>query len=125
MDMFHTEQGFPYALTSITDQQRRDPMKRFMILGAATLMSSAAIAQSIELAPEQRTLIKEYVTTHQATPVTVKERVSIGSTLPTSVRLQAVPPTWGPSVVQYQYVYTDNHIALVEPSSRKVVEIID
>ena len=40
-------------------------MKRFMILTAAALISSGAFAQTatVEFAPEQRTKIKQYVTT--------------------------------------------------------------
>jgi len=58
-------------------------------------------------------------------PVTVKERVSVGATLPADVELVAVPETWGPSVSKYRYVYSDDHVVLVEPSSRRVVQIID
>jgi hypothetical protein len=29
------------------------------------------------------------------------------------------------SVSKYSYVYHDNHVVMVEPSSRKVVQIID
>ena len=100
-------------------------MKRFMILAAATLLSSAAIAQTIELAPEQRTKIKTYVTTHKTAPVTVGERVTVGSTLPANVRLQPVPSDWGPGVAKYQYVYTGDDVVLVDPGTRKVVEVID
>ena len=102
-------------------------MKRFMILAAATMLSTGAIAQTatVEIAPEQRTTIKQYVTTQKVAPVKLKDRVTVGATLPADVRLQPVPAEWGPSVTKYQYVYTDNHIALVEPSTRKVVTVID
>ena len=45
-------------------------MKRFMILATAALLSSGAFAQTaiVELAPEQRTKIKQYVTTRLDTP---------------------------------------------------------
>jgi hypothetical protein len=102
-------------------------MKRFMILAAAAVLSSSALAQTatVEIAPEQRTKIKQYVTTQKIAPVTLKERVAVGATLPSDVRLQPVPADWGPSVTKYQYVYTDNHVVLVEPSTRKVVEVLD
>jgi hypothetical protein len=102
-------------------------MKRFMILATAAFLSSAALAQTatVEIAPEQRTKIKQYVTTQKVAPVTLKEKVTVGATLPSDVRLQPVPADWGPSVTQYQYVYTDNHVVLVEPSTRKVVTVLD
>jgi len=100
-------------------------MKRFMILATATLLSTGALAQTVEIAQDQRTKIKQYVTTQKVAPVTVKEKVTVGATLPADVRLQPVPADWGPSVSKYQYIYTDNHVVLVEPSTRKVVTVID
>ena len=64
-------------------------MKRFMILATAALISSGAFAQTavVEFAPEQRTKIKQYVTTQKVAPVTVKEKLTVGATLPADVRL--------------------------------------
>jgi hypothetical protein len=102
-------------------------MKRFMILATAAVLSSAAPAQTatVQIAPEQRTKIKQYVTAQKVAPVTLKDRVTVGATLPSDVRLQPVPAEWGPGVTKHQYIYTDNHIVLVEPSTRKVVEVVD
>src|SRR5438270_7942980 len=106
-------------------------MKRTFIAGAAAIavLASSQILSAqtttVEIAPEQRTKIKEYVVKEKVKPVTVKERVSVGATLPADVELAAVPSDWGPSVSKYRYVYHDNHVVLVEPSSRKVVQIID
>lgn len=105
-------------------------MKRFAVV-AATVLSVAfgtqALAQQIavEVAPDTRTTIKEYVVKEKIRPVTVKERVTVGATLPTEVQLQPAPTVWGPSVSKYHYIYSDNHVVLVEPASRKVVQIID
>jgi hypothetical protein len=102
-------------------------MKRFMILATAALLTTGAFAQTatVEIAPEQRTKIKQYVTTQKVAPVTVKEKVTVGSTLPADVRLSPVPADWGPSVSKYQYFYSDNHVYFVDPSSRKIVTSID
>jgi hypothetical protein len=106
-------------------------MKKMLIAGTAAIavLASSQILSAqtttIEIAPEQRTRIKEYVVKEKVRPVTVKERVSVGATLPADVELVTVPETWGPSVSKYRYVYSDNHVVLVEPSSRRVVQIID
>ena len=102
-------------------------MKRFMILATAAFLSTAAFAQTatVEIAPEQRMKIKQYVTTQKVAPVTFKEKVAVGATLPADVRLSPVPADWGPSVTKYQYVYSDNHVYFVEPSTRKVITIMD
>jgi hypothetical protein len=108
----------------------RNHMKRFAVLTATALsvaFGSQALAQQIavEVAPDTRTTIKEYVVKEKVRPITMKERVVVGTPLPTDVQLHPVPPAWGPSVSKYQYVYSNNNVVLVEPSSRKVVQIIE
>jgi hypothetical protein len=105
-------------------------MKRSLIAGVAAfavMAGAQALAQTtvIQLEPEQRTKIKEYVVKQKVKPIAMKERVTVGATLPASVTLAPVPADWGPSVTRYRYVYSDDNVMLVDPSSRKVVEIID
>lgn len=98
-----------------------------MVAASALLASSAAFAQSttITISQPERTKIKEYVVKEKAKPVMIKEKVTVGATLPADVELRTAPADWGTSVSKYSYVYTDNHVVLVEPSSRKVVQIIE
>jgi hypothetical protein len=105
-------------------------MKRVAVVAATVLsvvFGAQALAQQIavEVAPDTRTTIKEYVVKEKIQPVTIKERVAVGTALPAEVKLQPAPTAWGPSVSKYHYIYNDNHVVLVEPSSRKVVQIID
>ena len=116
-------------------------MKRTLILAAAVAAlalgpTSSSFAQGvgvqvgpvgagITFAPEQRTRIKEYVVKERVAPVTVRERVTVGAKLPADVELRTVPADWGPSVSKYRYIYSDNRIYFVEPSSREIVTVID
>ena len=104
-------------------------MKRIAIAGVtalAVIASSQAFAQAtITFAPEQRTKIKEYVVKERVAPLTIKERVTVGATLPAGVELRAVPSDWGPSVSRYRYVYHDNHVVFVDPADRRVIQILD
>jgi hypothetical protein len=115
-------------------------MKRIILTSAAALLmlGGAASAQTtvttttspsasatVTIAPEARTRIKQYVVTQKVKPVTVKEKVVVGTTLPSDVELMAAPADWGPEVSHYRYVYSDDHVVLVEPSSRRVIQIID
>jgi hypothetical protein len=105
-------------------------MKRAIFAGVtalALLTAGQALAEGVtlQIAPEQRTRIKEYVVKEKVKPVVVKERVSVGGTLPADVELRAVPDTWGPTFRPYRYVYSDNNVYLVNPSDRRVVEVID
>lgn len=114
-------------------------MKRTLI--AATAVAALAIGASspsfaqgvgvqvgpvgagITFAPEQRTRIREYVARERIAPY--RERVTVGARLPADVELRAVPSDWGPSVSRYRYIYSDNRVFFVEPSSREVVHVLD
>ncbi len=117
---------------------RSDTMKTVATLIAAAFVATSAtiaLAQGVGggggvrgalvLAPEQRTMVKQYVTSHKVAPVKLKERLSVGSTLPASVRLAPVPAEWGPAYGSYRYIYSDNRVYFVEPSTRRVVTAID
>jgi len=96
------------------------------IAGAfALLISSQAFSETfVEVSPEQRVQIKEYVVKQKINPIRV-ETFTVGSTLPADVELQVLPENFGPTVSTYRYVYTSDRVVLVEPSSRRVVQIID
>ena len=112
-------------------------MKRSLLAAAAvavltttafaqtTVTTGSAPAATVTIAPEQRTMIKTYVTEHKVKPIAVKEKIVVGSTLPADVELLPVPSDWGPSVASYRYVYAGNQVVLVEPSSRKIVQVIE
>jgi hypothetical protein len=91
----------------------------------STTVTTESAGAAVTIAPEQRMKIKQYVTTSKPKSITMKEKVTVGATLPADVELQAVPSDWGPSVSRYRYVYTGDDVVLVEPSSRKVIQVID
>ena len=111
-------------------------MKKLILTAAAVvLLSTCAMAQTtvttgasratVQIEPEARTRIKTYVTEHKVSPVTVKERIAVGATVPSDVDLAAVPSDWGPSLTKYRYVYSNDRVLLVDPGSRAVVQEID
>ncbi|RXH11667.1 DUF1236 domain-containing protein [Bradyrhizobium guangzhouense] len=113
-------------------------MKKLFLLSAAALMiSTGAFAQStvvtttgtghatVQIEPQYRTRIRTYVTEHHLRPVTTKEKIIIGAQVPSDVELEAVPTDWGPSLTQYRYVYSGDHVMLVDPGTRMVVQEVD
>jgi hypothetical protein len=119
-------------------------MRRTLIAGfvaCLTLLPTQAYSQSVgptdpafadttdpnsarfELAPAHRTRIREYVARERVAPV--RERLTVGATLPADVELRSVPSDWGPWSSRYRYVYSGEQIYLVEPSSRRIVRAID
>ena len=105
-------------------------MKSYLLAGAtavAVVLGGQAFAQSfsVEIAPEQRTCIKEYVVKEKVPRVVVKERYRVGTEVPADVELREVPADWGPSVRSYRYYHTDNGVHFVDPANRRVIYDID
>jgi hypothetical protein len=109
-------------------------MKHLLIAStaAALLATSYAYAQDMDdtvtIAPEHRTIIKQYVVKEHVRPVTVKENVTVGAVVPEDVTLEPVPSAWVssvPEVSHYDYFDWNGKVVFVEPKSRKVVQIID
>jgi Protein of unknown function (DUF1236) len=103
---------------------------RRILLSAAVLTAmwpgTAAFAQAvIEIAPEQRTIIREHIVRQKPRAVTIQGDVRVGAPLPQDVELLAVPSEWGPQFSRYRYVYWNNRVVLVNPSDRQVVHVID
>ena len=92
-----------------------------LVLGTA-LAGSALAQTTVVIAPEQETLIREYVTTHTVAPAEITGvEIAVGATLPETVELHAleVPD------VTYRYVVVDGKTVLVEPETRKIVHVIE
>jgi hypothetical protein len=98
------------------------------LMTASLLVGGVATAQvsaTIELGQPERTRIKEYVVKEKVKPTMIKEKVTVGATLPADVELAPVPSDWGPSVSKYRYVYTNDDVVLVDPTTRRVIQIIE
>ena len=116
------------------------PMKRMIIATGVAALSLIASGQSfaqgvgvqvgpvgagITFAPEQRTRIKEYVVREKVPRAVVRERVTVGGSVPADVELREVPADWGDSVRSYRYYHSDSGIHFVNPSDRRVIYEID
>jgi hypothetical protein len=114
-------------------------MKKLLLVAtAASLCATAAIAQTstvttttgtassvVQIEPEYRTKIKNYVTEHKVRPIATKEKIVVGASVPSDVELEAVPSDWGPSLTKYRYVYSGDRVMLVDPGTRTVVQEVD
>lgn len=93
---------------------------------SSTTVTTTQTTGSVTIAPEKRTVIKQRLSS--AKPVEVKERVTVGMEVPSTVELQTVPDTIVsdvPTVRGYRYFVWNDDVVLVDPSSRKVVQIIE
>ncbi|MCB5177454.1 MULTISPECIES: DUF1236 domain-containing protein [Microvirga] len=75
----------------------------------------------------KRDRIKSYVEAQNIAPVTAGKSLEAGAILPSTIPLRGLPRdmiTEIPEVTSYRYVVMDDGIAIVEPSSRRIVQII-
>lgn len=84
--------------------------------------SAAAVAQTVVIAPEQETVIREYVRKQPLASVKLPGvELNVGSTLPDTVELHTID---APDVT-YRYVVVDDRTVLVDPGTRKIVRVLN
>ena len=59
----------------------------------------------------------------QVPSVTYREKVVVGATLPETVTYREVPARYGKT--EYRYTVVNDQTVLVEPKTRKIVQIIE
>jgi hypothetical protein len=110
--------------------ERRRIIMRIHIIGAGAALllmggSGIALGDTIIITPEQQTVIHDYVVQQHFPAYVPAEDVNIeiGSTLPDTVELHEIDT---PGVQQvYSYVLVDGRTVLVDPATRRIVQIIN
>jgi len=92
---------------------------------STTITTGAAPSATVVIEPEYRDHIRSYIVEHPVRPVETREHIVVGATVPEDVELRTVPAEWGPTVSRYRYVYANEHVVLIEPSTRRVVQIVE
>ena len=76
------------------------------------------------LGVDQRPRFREYVVREHRPSYRYRETVRVGTVLPEEgITYYEVPPEYG--VTEYRYTIVNDHPVLVEPRTRRVVEVID
>jgi len=76
------------------------------------------------IAVEQRPAFREYVVRERVPTFTIPDRVAVGGVLPeTGITYYDVPQRFGPTT--YRYTVVNGETVLVEPRSRRIVEVLD
>ena len=101
-------------------------MKRFILAGLLVAISASmalsAPRKGINMPDELRTKISADVAKQQAvTPISKWKR---GSKIEDNAVLLDVPGTWGKDLTKYKYIYTENRVWFIDPTSRKAVDVI-
>jgi hypothetical protein len=83
-----------------------------------------AVTESGGIAVDQRPAFREYVIRERVPNYTIPDRVVIGGVLPeTGVTYYDVPQTYG--ATPYRYTVINGSTVLVEPRTRRIVQVIE
>jgi len=75
------------------------------------------------LAPDVRTRVRQYVVQHRQPSVTIQDRVAVGTVLPPSAQFYPFDGVDGVSA--YRYAYINDAPVLIDPGSRRIIEVIE
>ena len=85
---------------------------------------SVIISDSEGIAVEQRPAFREYVVRERVPTFTVPDRVIVGGVLPEAgITYYDVPQTYGST--PYRYTVVNGQTVLIEPRSRRIVQVVD
>jgi hypothetical protein len=76
------------------------------------------------IAVDQRPAFREYIIRERVPNYTVSERVTVGNVLPeVGITYYDVPQTFG--ATPYRYTVVNGRTVLVEPRSRRIVQVVE
>ncbi len=85
---------------------------------------SVVINDDEGIAVDQRPAFREYIVRERVPNYTIPDRVIVGGVLPeTGVTYYDVPQTFG--VTPYRYTVVNGRTILVEPRSRRIVQVVE
>ena len=86
--------------------------------------STVVIGEHEGIAADQRSAFREYIVRERVPNYTISERVVVGGVLPeTGVTYYDVPQSYG--MTPYRYTVVNGQTILVEPRSRRIVQVVD
>jgi len=86
--------------------------------------STVVVGEHEGIIADQRPAFREYIVRERVPNYTISDRVVVGSILPESgVTFYDVPQSFG--ATPYRYTVVNGETVLVEPRSRRIVQVID
>jgi hypothetical protein len=86
--------------------------------------NTVIIDEANGIAVDQRPAFREYVIRERVPTYTIPERVVVGGVLPEAgITYYDVPQTYGPTT--YRYTVVNGQTVLVEPRTRRVVQVVE
>jgi hypothetical protein len=87
--------------------------------------SGVVVHEDIDgIAVDQRPAFREYIVRERVPTYTIPDRVIVGTVLPEAgITMYDVPETYGPT--PYRYTVVNGQTVLVEPRSRRIVQVVE
>jgi hypothetical protein len=86
--------------------------------------STVVVGEHEGISSDMRPAFRQYVVRERIPEFTISERVVVGGVLPeTGVTYYDVPQTYG--ITPYRYTVVNGSTVLVEPRSRRIVQVVD
>jgi hypothetical protein len=113
----------PFEEAFMTSMLKTAAAAALLLAGASYAAAQTAV---IELSPEQRTTVYRTITKERVRTAPPAEfRASVGVEVPTAVELYEVPAAVEIAPVRrYRYTVVNDQVVLVDPQTRRVVQII-
>ena len=90
----------------------------------AAQAQSVIINDDVGIAVDQRPAFREYIVRERVPNYAIPDRVIVGGVLPESgVTYYDVPQTYG--VMPYRYTVVNGRTVLVEPRTRRIVQVVE
>lgn len=105
-----------------------------LLAGPALAQSTPDVGQPVDpgkpalLEPDKQAKVREQVRRSDIAAAKLAEPAAIGMTVPASVALYALPEdsvTELPKITAYRFFVAGDRIAIVEPTARRVIQLID
>lgn len=85
---------------------------------------TVVVSEHQGIAADQRSAFREYIVRERVPNYTISERVVVGTVLPeTGITTYDVPQTYGST--PYRYTVVNGQTILVEPRTRRIVQVVD
>ena len=86
--------------------------------------NTVVITESDGISDDRRPAFREYVIGEKAPKFTITDRVVVGGVLPEAgITYYDVPQSYGPTT--YRYTVVNGQTVLVEPRTRRIVQMVD
>jgi hypothetical protein len=106
--------------TPVAAQAQSETMTTGVARGGAVIVDDDADG----IAVDQRPAFREYVAREHVPTYTIPDRVIVGAVLPEAgVTYYDVPQTYG--ATPYRYTVVNGRTILVEPRSRRIVQVVE